>query len=210
MPDGPGVVNNAQVLIQHIIRVHTIPKTFLMSIKNIICLTLLLSAQFNGGSAQTKFWEPCSTEEQCEARYTTMNNAGVIRGYFYSSVEFPTKGCVLKEDNIFFGTGGTAEEMAETDLPGKQVRVWCEAMSSSPAAGESGMSMSMSLSMGLEQLEMSMSLPMSVSVRPFPYLFFNCTESNISYHRVSHLLSLNVVRTISVKGSCDRGKSCTE
>ncbi len=138
-------------------------KTFAMSIKNILCLTLLLSAQFNGISAQTKFWEPCSTEEQCEARYTAMKNAGVIQGYFYAG-EFPTMGCILKDDNIFFGTGGTADEMAETNLPGKQVRVWCEQMASSPTTGESGMSMPMSLPMELGQLEMSMSLPITVSV----------------------------------------------
>lgn len=46
-------------------------------------------------------------------------------GYFYSG-NFPSKGCYTKNNNVWFGTGGTYEEMAETDLPGILTRVWCD------------------------------------------------------------------------------------
>ncbi len=69
----------------------------------------------------------CTTEEQCKARYTAMKKSGVIRGYFYASIDYTTKGCIVKGDNVLFGIGGTDEEMATSILAGQQVRVWCDA-----------------------------------------------------------------------------------
>ena len=93
-----------------------------------------------------------------------MNNAGIINGYFYSGSDLPTKGCILKGENFFFGLGGTSEEMNEDDVSGEQQRVWCyvepAALTQSELkASKEAMSMSLSLSMS-----MSMSLPLLMSV----------------------------------------------
>eukprot|EP00584_Thalassiosira_punctigera_P001199 CAMPEP_0172544424 /NCGR_PEP_ID=MMETSP1067-20121228/14593_1 /TAXON_ID=265564 ORGANISM="Thalassiosira punctigera, Strain Tpunct2005C2" /NCGR_SAMPLE_ID=MMETSP1067 /ASSEMBLY_ACC=CAM_ASM_000444 /LENGTH=100 /DNA_ID=CAMNT_0013330989 /DNA_START=25 /DNA_END=324 /DNA_ORIENTATION=+ len=39
--------------------------------------------------------------------------------------DWSTKGCFSKGVNVFFGRGGTVEEMLESDLPGGQERIWC-------------------------------------------------------------------------------------
>lgn len=72
----------------------------------------------------------CSTEEQCKARHTTMKNA------FYASSIFSAKGCTVKGENMYFGTGGTDDEMNES-VAGEQVRVWCDADKSSVVFEES-------------------------------------------------------------------------
>jgi len=69
----------------------------------------------------------CTTEEQCKARYLTKKQTGDIQGYFYASIDYITKGCVMKGDNVYFGIGGTDEEMSISVLTGQQVRVWCNA-----------------------------------------------------------------------------------
>ena len=55
----------------------------------------------------------CYTREKCEEKYRAINP----NGYLYVS-EYRTKGCFIKGKHGFFGTGGTAEEMEESDLPG--------------------------------------------------------------------------------------------
>ena len=55
----------------------------------------------------------CHTIEKCEEKYRTIKP----NGNFYVS-EYQTKGCFIKGEHGFFGTGGTAEEMEESDLPG--------------------------------------------------------------------------------------------
>ena len=72
----------------------------------------------------------CTTEEQCKARHTTMKNA------FYASSIFSAKGCTVKGENMYFGTGGTDDEMNES-VAGEQVRVWCDADKSSVVFEES-------------------------------------------------------------------------
>jgi hypothetical protein len=69
-----------------------------------------------------------------------MEAAGVLTGSFYSYGDIPTKGCFIKENSMFFGTGGTADEMYTSDLDGVQQRVWCDATSSNTAkSGNGGM-----------------------------------------------------------------------
>jgi hypothetical protein len=63
----------------------------------------------------------CLSVEQCQSKFLTLDTGG----YFYSG-NFPSKGCYTKNNNVWFGTGGTYEEMAETDLPGILTRVWCD------------------------------------------------------------------------------------
>ncbi|KAL7525278.1 hypothetical protein ACHAXR_000933, partial [Thalassiosira sp. AJA248-18] len=69
----------------------------------------------------------CSAE-QCEQAYRDMN----FSGSFYLGV-WPTKGCFSKNNNVFFGTGGTLEEMSETVLQGTlRKRIWCEKETEAP------------------------------------------------------------------------------
>ena len=117
--------------------------TFTMPIENILCLTLLLVTQFSGGSAQPYFLRrhlgtvPC-TEEQCRNRFTTMEAAGVLMGSFFSYGDVPTKGCFIKGESMYFGTGGTDAEINDSDLDGVQERVWCDATSSNEKSGNGG------------------------------------------------------------------------
>jgi hypothetical protein len=62
----------------------------------------------------------CLTAEQCYSKFLSLDTGG-----HFSSGNFPSKGCYTKNDNFWFGTGGTDEEMAETNLPGILTRVWC-------------------------------------------------------------------------------------
>ena len=138
--------------------------------KNIVLLLALRLSSTNAALTRT----PCLTEEDCKARYTSMNNAGIINGYFYSGSDLPTKGCILKGENFFFGLGGTSEEMTEDDVSGEQQRVWCyvepAALTQSELkASKEAMSMSLSLSMSMSMslplsMSMSMSSPLSMSV----------------------------------------------
>ena len=137
---------------------------------NIMLLsTILLAAQLSGGSAETLLrrrlagvpvgLKACLTEEQCRDRFTAMHTAGVLTGYFYAGDNFPTKGCVFKGEHVFFGSGGTLEEMS-TFLTGNKERIWCE---SRPwETSEMSMSMGMTdMSVPLETSEMSMSIGMT-------------------------------------------------
>jgi hypothetical protein len=74
----------------------------------------------------------CLTLEECEEKFTMMKESMVIQGYFYASEEFPTKGCLMKNDNVFFGIGGTDDEMTVSELPGVQLRVLCDGTSNRP------------------------------------------------------------------------------
>ncbi len=52
-----------------------------------------------------------------------------ITGGFYTSDNYPAKGCFSKNDKAFFSPG-TDEEMTTTDLQGIQKRIWCDAVDS--------------------------------------------------------------------------------
>ena len=54
-----------------------------------------------------------------------MKETGVLSGYFYVGSTFPDKGCVLKGENFYYGSGGTEEQM---NLPvgGEKQRIMCE------------------------------------------------------------------------------------
>jgi hypothetical protein len=109
--------------------------TLTMPIAKMLCLTLLVASHVNGGSTKTRFLQRqlgsvVCTEELCRQRYTNLNNAGTLTGYFYSNDDIPTKGCFIKGDSMFFGTGGTSAEMNDSDLEGAKTRVWCDATSS--------------------------------------------------------------------------------
>jgi len=69
--------------------------------------------------------EVCLTAEQCQVKLSSLNNGGT----FYKSPKYNTKGCFSKttNNNVYFGTGGSIDEMSTNDLPGKQERVRCEA-----------------------------------------------------------------------------------
>jgi len=69
----------------------------------------------------------CLTVEQCHHKFLSLETGG----YFFSGT-FPSKGCYMKNRNVWFGSGGTDEEMAETELPGILTRVWCDIEAGTP------------------------------------------------------------------------------
>jgi hypothetical protein len=69
----------------------------------------------------------CLTVEQCHHKFLSLETGG----YFFSGT-FPIKGCYMKNRNVWFGSGGTDEEMAETELPGILTRVWCDIEAGTP------------------------------------------------------------------------------
>mmetsp|Transcript_12887 Transcript_12887/g.27980 ORF Transcript_12887/g.27980 Transcript_12887/m.27980 type:complete len:401 (-) Transcript_12887:1869-3071(-) len=109
-----------------------------MPIRNILWLPLLTIC-INGGSAESRLPRGveempdnsvvCLTEEQCRQKFRSMNWSGS----FYTG-DWPTKGCFSKRSHIYFGTGGTAEEMSETDIPGVRERIWCDRETDTPTA----------------------------------------------------------------------------
>ena len=64
----------------------------------------------------------CITEKQCKEKFLSMSTGGT-----FLVGEYPTKGCFSRSRNVYFGTGSVLEEeLAKTDLPGIQVRIWCD------------------------------------------------------------------------------------
>ena len=53
-------------------------------------------------------------------------------GSFYYGPSYPSQGCFAKNNNVYFGTGGSIDDMSTVDLPGVRTRVWCDASSGSP------------------------------------------------------------------------------
>jgi len=109
-------------------------RTFTMPIEKMLCPTLLVATQFNGGSAQPRLNRRqlggvvVCTEELCRERFTTLSRARTLMGYFYSNIDIPTKGCFVKGDSMYYGTGGTDSEMNDSDLGVAKKRVWCDAI----------------------------------------------------------------------------------
>ena len=107
-----------------------------MPIERMMCLALLLANQFSVGLARPEvprrqLGTVVCTEEQCRDRFTTMSAAGYLTGEFHSYGDIPTKGCFIKDENMYFGIGGTDEEMKDSDLAGIQERVWCDGIATS-------------------------------------------------------------------------------
>ena len=174
-----------------------------MMMNDMLLSTILLAAQLSGGSAETLLRRrlagvpvgptACLTEVECRDRFTAMHTAGILTGYFYASGNFPTKGCVLKGESVYFGSGGTLEEMSSF-LTAKKERLWCE---STPVELDMSMSMGltdmsiplgtseMSMSMGLTDMsvplvtsEMSMSMGMTDMSVPLETSEMNLSEAN--------------------------------
>lgn len=62
----------------------------------------------------------CLTAAECEARGDDLNLSD-----FLSGDALPSKGCFALRGKLYFGTGGTIEEMSSPELPGARTRVWC-------------------------------------------------------------------------------------
>jgi len=88
-----------------------------------------VSPKPEGGEREGDNSVACLTYQQCKAKHESMNDGGT----FYMN-DFPTKGCFSKTTNkhIYFGTGGSVEEMTKDDLPGVQERVRCDAPKPEP------------------------------------------------------------------------------
>ena len=63
--------------------------------------------------------QPCLTLAQCKERSADSGFGTVIAG------NHATKGCFRKKDRAYWGAGGSVAEMAATDLPSAQERLWC-------------------------------------------------------------------------------------
>ena len=61
----------------------------------------------------------CLTQEECDNMRQELGFNSLFIG------TWPSKGCFYKGDNAFFGEGGTIDEMSKPNLPGIQVRIWC-------------------------------------------------------------------------------------
>ena len=69
--------------------------------------------------------QACLTKQQCKDKYNSLNYSG----HFYANKKFKTKGCFTKnngKENIYFGIGGSTEEMSTSTLTGTLSRVWCD------------------------------------------------------------------------------------
>jgi len=62
---------------------------------------------------------PCLTEEDCDKK---RQEIGIIN--YYSSPDYRTKGCFMKNGKAYFSLGSMAE-MSEGELPGLRERLWC-------------------------------------------------------------------------------------
>jgi len=72
----------------------------------------------------------CLTAPQCDARRREMGFAS------YEVGDFATKGCFARgDDAAFFGTGGTAADMAVAPLRRRKERLWCEEQALAPHGG---------------------------------------------------------------------------
>ena len=100
----------------------------------------------------------CLTAESCEARAAELSLNWGGPG--------PTAGCFSKGDSVYFGSGGTEEQMGKADLPGVQVRVYCPA----PAEDEGG-STTESTQAAVEEepeQEVEKAVPFSLAPTPAP------------------------------------------
>lgn len=101
-----------------------------------IWLPLIQSLYLHGGYAEESQGMPpvnavvYSTQEQCLEQYSRTSTGG---NFVVGS--FDTKGCFSINNDIYFGTGGTVDEMhlSDSDLPGMEVRIWCDKDNTSPS-----------------------------------------------------------------------------
>ena len=63
----------------------------------------------------------CQSEAACRTKFNTLNTGGL----FYVDVKDGQFGCVLKNTNGFWNSGGTIEEQSTNELPGSQERLYC-------------------------------------------------------------------------------------
>lgn len=68
---------------------------------------------------------PCLTGLQCRERYHNFYNSGQLIGRFYAASDYPTKGCFIKGENVYWGMGGTVAEMTDVLTGTKMTRVIC-------------------------------------------------------------------------------------
>ena len=63
----------------------------------------------------------CRTEEDCKGKSQEMGIISFFSGEFRTS----TKGCFLKNNQAYFASGGTEQQMSDTNIPPAQERIWC-------------------------------------------------------------------------------------
>ena len=63
----------------------------------------------------------CQDESSCRQKFNTLQTGGS----FYIDVKDGAYGCFTKNNNGFFGNGGTVEQQSIANLPGEQTRLYC-------------------------------------------------------------------------------------
>ena len=151
--------------------------SFTMPLKKSLCSALLLAICLSPAESRSlKQWDgmpenptPCLTADECREKFLSMNTGG----YFYV-IDRPFKGCMLKNANGYFASGGTLEQMSTTDLPGIQERIWCgETWAKGEEEGSMSLDFEESMSLASNEFEFdldSMSMSVSMSFPEFEVL----------------------------------------
>jgi len=71
----------------------------------------------------------CLSLEECSEAFLSMNTGGD----FFTG-DFPDKGCFIKYEHGYYGTGGTDDEIAAIELQGARERIWCERETALPTS----------------------------------------------------------------------------
>jgi len=76
----------------------------------------------------------CQNESSCRRKFNTLNTGGS----FYIDVKDGAFGCFTKQNNGFWGSGGSANEISTANLPGEQTRLYCnDVVDATPSPSES-------------------------------------------------------------------------
>jgi hypothetical protein len=141
-------------------------KSFTMPVTKLLPSALLLANCLLAESRLLLQWEgtgtptPCLTADECRDQFLSLNTGG----YFYV-IDRPYKGCMMKNGNGYFASGGTVEQMSTTYLPGVQERIWCGETSEDVEGSMSlGFDESMSLSPNEFNFDIVSSMSMSMSM----------------------------------------------
>lgn len=76
----------------------------------------------------------CQDESSCRQKFNALNTGGS----FYIDVKDGSFGCFTKQNNGFWGSGGSANEISTANLPGEQTRLYCnDVVDATPSPSES-------------------------------------------------------------------------
>lgn len=97
----------------------TTPTTFQPSQQPSMSATIIQPSEQQPALPSTSN-KTCLTQSTCEGRQQQMGFANFYAGTYEDF------GCFSRNNNLFWGIGGTEEQMSTSDLSKKKERVWCE------------------------------------------------------------------------------------